>query len=313
MKKFIFEIIFYFLLPLTVIAVVAEYSLRSVPNDYAYKNDWLEENAQAVNILCLGPSTVFYDINPVYLDKVGFNAAHVSQSIKYDHFIFNKFYEQMDSLQYVIIGIDPWTPHGTMEDNDEWWRVKYYSIHYGCDYHKGERRYNYELHIHNLRVFKEAFRGLLTLIGLKNESHITVNSLGYGTNYTLKERAPNWNDGKPEALSHNNLIKESLKLNEIVNNREYITDISNKCKERNIEVILICTPLHNSYFDNIDEEYVKDRNDFCNSFANQFDNVSFYDFSDDKRFSEDDFYDFNHLNENGAKKFTMILNNITKL
>lgn len=310
MKKYLFETIFYFLLPLTFIAVVAEYSIRKIPNDYAYKSKWMQEHSNEIQTLCLGPSSVFYDINPVYFSEKGFNAAHVSQSIKYDHFIFNKFLPQMDALQNVIIGIDYWSPYGTMEESAEWWRVKYYHIHYACDYHKKEKKYNYELYFHNAGVFGIAFKGLLNLLKLREETHLTVNEYGYGENYTLSNRTADWDEGKPEALRHNQLISESVSLNKITENKAYIEDICKKSAEHGIRVFLINTPLRPSYYNNLTPEFLAEGKEFSSSFAREFKNVSYLDFSTDDRFSEEDFYDSIHLNETGSKKFTLLMDSI---
>lgn len=310
MKKYLVEIIFYFLLPLAVILIVAEYSIRKIPNDYAYKSDWLTQNAQDIKILCLGPSSINYDINPLFFDAKGFNAAHVSQTIKYDHFILDKYISRMDSLRYLIIGIDYWSPYGSMEETAEWWRLKYYSIHYGCKYHKGEAKYNYELYFHKLENFKIALNGLLTLLGLRNETHRTVNDLGWGENYTLSDRTTEWDNGIPEALRHNRMLEESLHPNLLEENRGYLADICRKSEQRGIQVLLVNTPLYKSYYDNLNPRFVKERKDFCDSFVSRFNNVEHLDFTNDSRFSADDFYDSNHLNEIGTKKFTRILNDI---
>ena len=310
MKKYLTEIVLYFLLPLVLMGVVAEYSLRKIPNDYAFKNHWLTQNSKDVQVFALGASTVLYDIDPQYLNKKGFNAAHLSQSLKYDHFIFNKFIDQMPSLEYVIMGIEYWSPFLDMGNSPEWWRVKFYNIHYGGNFYKREGKYNYELYFRNVETFKSAANGLLTIMGLKNESRRTVNDMGYAANYTLNNRTDNWDNGEYEVNRHNILISETIEEGVIVHNKKYLDDIINKCKERDIKVLLVNFPMYKSYRDLQLEEYLKTRNEFCNYFEEKYENVQFYDFSDDERFTEDDYYDANHLNEFGTKKFTMILDSV---
>lgn len=45
-------------------------------------------------------------------------------------------------------------------------------------------------------------------------------------------------------------------------------------------------------------------NDLSDSFG-----IKFYDYSGDVRFNDSDFYDSEHLNANGAKKISSIINN----
>ncbi|MBF6598611.1 MAG: hypothetical protein ITF98_10370 [Fermentimonas sp.] len=310
MKKYLIEIGLYFLLPATLLAVVSEYSLRKIPNDYAFKNQWLTINSRDVEVLALGASTVLYDINPQYLNKKGFNAAHLSQSLKYDHFIFHKFIDQMPSLEYVILGIEFWSPFGDIEDSPEWWRVKFYNIHYGSNFHRWQGKYNYELYFKNAATFKTAANGLLTIMGLKDESRRTVNDMGYGANYTLDKRQANWDNGEFEANRHNSIITHAIDKNNIIHNKKYVNDIIRECEKRNIKVLLINLPLYTSYRNSQKEEYLTIQKDFCISFDEQYDNVFFYDFSNIDYFTEHDYYDANHLNEIGSKKITLMLDSI---
>ena len=304
MKKYLIEIGLYFLLPLVLMGAVAEYSLRKIPNDYSFKNQWLTQNSKDVEILVLGSSSVLYDINPEYLHKKGFNAAHLSQSLKYDHFIFNKFIDQMPSLEYVILGIEYWSPFGEIEDSPEWWRVKFYNIHYGSNFYKWQGKYNYEIYFNN------AANGLLTIMGLKNENRRTVNDMGYGANYTSDKRQVDWDNGELEANRHNSLIRHAIDKNNITHNRQFVNDIIKKCEKRGIKVLLINLPLHTSYRNYQKQELINIQKDFCEAFDEQYDNVLFYDFSSSTYFAESDYYDANHLNEIGSKKFTLMLDSI---
>ncbi len=309
MKKYLLEIVFYFLLPAALIAVVSEYSLRKIPNDYAYKNQWLTQNSRDVEVLALGSSCVLYGIAPQLLQKKGFNAAYFSQSLKYDHFIFNKFIDQMPYLEYVIIGMDYWSPFGAIEESPEWWRAKYYNIHYGSRFHRWEAKYNYELYFRNIETFKRAGMGFLTLLGLKNETYRLVNDLGYATDYTMNNRPVEWDNGESTVSHHNELIYSSSKGN-IDQNRQFVEEIISTSADRNVKVMLVNFPMYKSYRNNRVQELVSQERDFYNYFVEKYENVFFHDFSADARFSENDFYDANHLNEKGAEKFTRILDSI---
>ena len=46
---------------------------------------------------------------------------------------------------------------------------------------------------------------------------------------------------------------------------------------------------------------------YCDSLVSINENLIYFDMLEDKRFSEDDFYDADHLNECGAAKLTKIL------
>lgn len=310
MKKYLVEITFYFLLPAVLIAAVAEYSLRKIPNDYALKNELLTKNSKDLEVLALGASSILHNINPTYTTKKGFNAAHFSQSLKYDRLIFNKFIDQMPNLEYVIIGIDYWSPYGDIEDSPEWWRVKYYNIHYGANLYRWEGKYNYELYFRDIGTFKRAGLGLLTLLGLRKDSHVSINDNGFGVHYTLKNRSADWDNGLEEASRHNALVDEALKLKPGFHNHKHVEDIILQCASRGVQVLLINVPLYRTYRENLNRLHLSSQNEFCQFFEKNYANVKHFDFSKDPRFSEDDFYDSNHLNDRGSEKFTRILDSI---
>lgn len=310
MKKYLINILLYFIFPILTIGVVWEYSIRSIPNDYAYKSKWLNNNADSIEVLYLGPSTIMYDINPLFSKWKGFNAAHVSQSLKYDHFIFNKYINQMDSLKYIILGVDFWSPYGEIEHSTEWWRIKYYTIHYNSPYHENKFKYKYEIYYHNPRTLQIAAQGASRLLGLGNVSHRTVNDMGHGTNYTTSNKALDWDNGITEAIRHNELIDKYQKYTQdYKNNFEYVSDICKVSQERGIKVILLGSPVYTSYTKTLDTKHIMNRNSFCQTIAGMYSNTTFIDLTDSNLFSADDFYDSNHLNEIGAEKLTKIIDN----
>lgn len=94
-----------FIIPILLGLVFCEHFLRKIPNDYSFKNEWLSNNARTIQVLNMGSSHAFYGIEPNLFSCKAFNAAHVSQSIKYDHFIFSKFVNDMDSLKVLVLPI----------------------------------------------------------------------------------------------------------------------------------------------------------------------------------------------------------------
>lgn len=309
-KKYLKDSFIFFIIPLLLIALAWEYSIRSIPNDYAYKSKWLNDNADSIEVLYLGPSTIMYDIDPSFSKWKGFNAAHVSQSLKYDHFIFNKYINQMDSLKYIVLGVDFWSPHGEMEHSTEWWRIKYYTIHYNSPYHENKFKYKYEIYFHNPRTLLIAAQGALRILGLGNVSHRTINDMGHGANYTTSNRAPDWDNGTSEAIRHNELIDSYYKdTQDYKNNFEYVRDICKVSQDRGIKVILLGSPIYASYTNTLDTIHIMNRNSFCQEIADIYSNTTFLDLTDSNFFSENDFYDANHLNEIGAEKFTKLIDN----
>ena len=298
MKRFITKTVFLILLPVIVGVVVCEIFLRRIPNDYAYKNEWLTNSSDSVQILNLGSSHAFFGIEPSCFSHKAFNAAHVSQSIKYDHFIFNLFDEKLYSLKVLVLPISYFSMLSSGPENGiEDWRVKYYSIYYHCKYHKFEPKYNLEiyngLHLKNV---------LYSMLG--KTSHRTCSDLGYGTTYQLEYRAEDWKESGVIAAKRHTI--KNIDTIILEKNKSLIEDMIAVCKKRHIQVIIVTTPTYQSYRDSLDKKQLDISVECCNEFAKH-DNVCYLDLLDDKRFTEDDFFDADHLNEYGAAKLTGIL------
>lgn len=299
MKRFIYRILLFIVLPLLIIVLVCEYSLRNIPNDYAFKNDWMDLHAQSVEIINLGNSHGYFGIEPSLFAYKAFNVAQESQDMKYNHFVFNKYYGKMDSLKVLILPISYSSFLGEgLETNDEKWRVKYYCIYYKCDYHKWELLHNSELY--NSLYFKDFhFKDVwFSLLGKADNRR--CNDLGRG----LWGRVGYQEDGAERARYHTAKKIDSVIVNQ---NQTYVEDMIVKCAERNVSVVLVTTPTFHTYSDNLNQEQLNLMINCCDYFQQKFSNVTYLNLLFDKRFTIDDFGDADHLNEFGAAKLTHIL------
>lgn len=298
MNRFLKYLLLFFI-PVFVGLAVVERLFRQIPNDYSYKNEWLSNNAGSIRVLNMGSSHAFYGIEPSQFSCKAFNAAHVSQSIKYDHFIFSKFVNEMDSLEVLVLPVSYGSFLGFGPENGiEDWRVKYYSIYYGCKYHRFEPKYNLE--VYNGLQFDKVWNSILG-----KADHRTCNELGFGTTYKLENRSEDWKESGATAAKRHTRAKIDSSIME--KNIRLVGEMVNKCVEKKAQVIILTTPTFHAYRENLNREQLKLMEDCCNSFVVQYDNVCYLNLLADERFCEDDFYDADHLNEFGAAKLTLIL------
>jgi hypothetical protein len=253
----------------------------------------------------LGASNGYFGINPEFFSKKAFNAAHISQSINYDLFIFNKFLPAFDSLQYLILPVTESTLISSLETSDEFWRIKNYTIYYGCGYHRFEPQYNLAFYGDNL--FSVISR--ISEYYIHGTSELYCNKLGFGLNYSFARKSKDWE--RSGILAARRHIKESsTKLfNENLN---YLNQLIEECHKKDIVVVLLITPAWHSYLDNIDIKQLESTLLTFKQVAEQNNNVRYIDMHNDKRFGENDFFDADHLDEIGAKKLTLILNDTLK-
>ena len=289
-----------FLVPIFTILVALEYTLESVPNSYRYKEQvFPEKYAHVVKILSFGSSHGYFNIRTSCFEKPAFNMGFPTQSLKYDYYLFNKYIDMCDSLQYVILPISYNLFRDEIENGPEWSRVKGYCMYMGCEYHKGEPRYNYEL----FGNFNTTMLSTVYNAWCGNENHISCDSLGWGSGYLYCNRPANWEHYGNLASGH------TIANRDYVNqNTAYLESIINTCKKRDIKVLLLTTPTWHTYYENLESGQYEEMQLICNSMARKYPNVRYINMIKDERFTERDFYDADHLDTYGADKLTRMLN-----
>ena len=302
MKKFLKKS-FLILIPLFLLIASMEIVIRHIPNDYSIKNKVMTEKGSDFNIVCLGNSQTYYGINPEFFDKPAYNCAHVSQQLHVDNFIFNKFVDQLDNLDYLFLNISYFSHLQSAFDGQEAWRIKYYYLYY--DYPRSETPFKYQFELYNLN-----FNSLLNIIkGCMGQPLYHIDNNGFGTIYTLQNKPASWEDCEYVVKNIHKIPVDSTTL---VHNYECVDNIAKKCREKGVKLILFTTPCWHTYTENVDKEQLKSSVEFAQYFANNYDNVYYLDMFIDDRFVADDFYDAYHLSDVGAKKLTLILNDYLK-
>jgi hypothetical protein len=297
--RFIYKIVV-FTFPILIFICFSEFIIKQIPNDYSYKNEYLTKNAQHIQILILGSSHSFFGINPKYFSKNSFNAAHVSQSLKYDLFILKKFKKNFSNLKVLILPISYFTLFTQLEDGQEHWRAKYYSLYYNCRYHSN-LMYNTEVMTSKPLTIIE-----LLIKYFNGENNITVSNLGFGLSYTNTAQSDLRKSGISAAKRHT----KNSNMNLLDTNLKLLSNIFTECDKMGVHPIIFTPPAWKSYRDNIDIKQFSMMKTSLASVLKKYANVKYYDFMEDDRFHKVDYKDADHLNDIGAKKLTRILDEI---
>jgi len=299
MKKFITYSVL-FVLPLIVALTCLEYLLRQVPNPYKYKYEWMQKNAEDVEILILGSSHTFYGIRPEFLEGNAFNLANTSQGMNQDLFLLEYWADKYKKLKTVIypISIFTWFTRRDLKDNIEAYRCRYYKIY--MDYNQYPNLPFYNLELAHYRTAKEKATKLFS-----SKKDLGHDEYGWGSTYKLSNKEMDkWNDKTGAAAAK---MHTSKSWDHIDKNYARMKKIFDFCKSRNIQLIFVTTPCWHSYYDKLDQKQLAKMHELTNQFKKEFD-VPYFDYLKDSRFNADDFFDSNHLSDIGATKFTKILN-----
>lgn len=308
MKRFVIKVLLTIIIPVFLLLAAYEWAMRSIPNGFSYKSELWENNVSGIKVLILGSSHTFHGFDPSCFDKKAFNAALSSQTYNYDWFIFDKYFDRMDSLEYVIVPLSSFSPFGKLEDGDEAWRSSYYSIYFNCDIHKWyEIKYRYffpYISVDNIQRVKSYFIDK----SFNNNSGMDIN--GYLIK-TIDDRIDDFDkDGLTAARRHsvNKIDKKTKIWNE---NFGYMKDIITRCEKRGIRVIIVTTPTLPEYYTHLCQEQINAMVYFGNQLE-QYDNVKYLNLLESPLFNNDDFCNSDHLLDKGARKLSLMVNDTIK-
>jgi hypothetical protein len=297
MRAFLLSIAKFFI-PILLLLGVMETLLRRIPNDYQKKRDFLDKHANEIEILCLGNSHGYYDLNPVYFDKPSFNAAYVSQTLDYDYRIFNKYRNRFKKLRTIIIPISYSSYYVRLEDSIESWRVKNYIINYGF---VGSINFKDYFEIFSNRFITSLSR--LNNYYILHNKEITCSDNGFGI---ISESEIKMDIEKSSIEAAKRHTVADYKFFEA--NSRLVEKIIGDASLNDIHVILFTPPAWSTYRMNLDTTQLIKSTEFSTRLSKKYKVVVFKSFISDSAFTRYDFFDGDHLNSSGAKKLTKKIN-----
>ena len=290
MKPFLLKV-FLFLLPVCLLMIVVEWQLRQIPNAYSLKKTQLDNLCGEIEILCLGSSHAFFGVNPVYFSKKAYNAANYSQTLDCDQKILEKYINKMPALKTVLMPVSCFSFFEKMEESDEMWRKKFYTL---------------SMKIGKPDIFDDYMifsneRQELIPYWLHKKREIPVSELGFGITDHIQRNTEFFEKNGAEAAKRHTISNLDLRKKEM---SDIMEEIILLCKSHNVSVVLVMLPAHQSYRNRLNQQQLDITFSLIDFFRQQHQNVRVYDAFADAEFINDDFSDADHLSETGAKKFT---------
>ncbi|MGF1556905.1 hypothetical protein [Paucihalobacter sp.] len=289
---------FIFLLPIVIVFIGMEFLLRNIPNSYQFKADFMQKNAQDIEVLILGNSHSFYGVNPKYLEDSAFNLSHVSQSLEVDLATLRAYLPEMKQLKKIVLRLSYDTLFEVLSETDESWRYKDYRLYTDVDLNYKITHYSEVLSV----SLKENIKRLNNFY-VKNIDALNCNVYGWGNDASSVLSKDLISTGPKVAKKHtaetNFFLSQNLKS---------LNDIIELCQQNSIEVILVTFPCYNSYTENLNEYQLKTTIETGENMDRVFKNCTYLNFMNDDRFKAEHFFDADHLNDKGAKLFSEILN-----
>ncbi len=235
-----------------------------------------------------------------------FNFALTSQSISYDYEIVSYYSDYLAEGGIMFITVSFFSFYGREEtdnDNFESKNKRYYSILPPHKIKKYDWKEDIKNHLLPVINDEDLLRILVEGKETGEENWKKIWYLNAAESEDLEEAAER--AYQRHYVDNENII-ETKKVRE--GELKALRDIILLCKEKNVEPVLITTPLLPEYKDKIRKDFLEDFYKRIGKIAMET-GVEYYDYSSDMRFIHSPalFMDVDHLNEKGALKFTGIL------
>lgn len=270
-----------------------------MPNNFAVKHEVLEKNIDRAEIIVAGSSHAYLGIKPQMLDVPAVSIAYAGQDIYYDSQILLKYLSQANRVKLVIV------------------TLSYISFEYLKEDSVGGKQTAFYQKFWEIPPPTPGFR-------LADYSAIAMNGIQPSRYYLLTGKSSGIeiiDDSGGSAIERGTKLYDvrhgeiavkrhdaELKEKYIAQNRQYLDELFTELKLRNIQAVLVTTPNFHTYYDNLNpERYLRMQNEI-QSLQQKY-GLEYYNYMKDERFVAEDFGDSNHLNTQGAEKFTRILKN----
>ena len=302
MNRFLLKLII-FITPILLLMVGLEIALRNLPNDYKLKWSSLTQKEAELEVLVFGSSHAFYGVNPYYLSANAYNMSYVTQTINQELSIFSEKKEKLKNLKRIYWLISSFSLGSDLESLNSVSRYKNYVLYYGS---KGTRLEHYsELLSYNLK----SSIGRLKSYYYDHNFSYSCDSLGFSGRNKIMELEKT---AKDAAKRHRVDFQDEEVIKLIKKQLLGLNEVLDFCEENEIEVVFLIPPFTSYYVDAVGEHQWNELDRRMKKLTKGRKYCTYYNLMNAKEFEDSDFYDGDHLNEQGAEKLSKLLVEKTK-
>jgi len=293
MKNFLYRI-FLFCIPVILITIGCEIYVRNMPSFYKQKRDQLIANADSIEVLILGSSHAMDGADPNQFTLYAHNLAFGAQSIYFDRKLAEKYLPDLPRIKYVLLNLEY---NSLYFDHDEG-RDFFYKYYYGINYK--DRKFYKESFLQSFFVYTP--EKTLSLIFSKQQVKLVK-----GWDNTTGP-----NDEAVTSMEKNELRAKGF-TNTAINWKggdSVLTDLEVLIKylqSRNITPVLLTYPTYSLMRSFLDTSIIERNRNIANTLSQKY-QMPYLDYFDDDSFTVSDYFNCDHLNAQGAAKFSKKVN-----
>lgn len=298
MKPFLTKLML-FLLPLVIVGGLAEGTLRSIPNSYTTKAEAMERKANTIEVLFFGSSHTLFGIDPSVMTVEGYNLANPSQSLDLDYRLYQRFAPQLPKLTTVVITVSSFSLFTSLASGVESWRMANYALYYDLDL-PWTLQNQTELFSNS---FKSSALKLWSFL-VNGQDQSRVDAFGYQSK---------------DPLISVDMVQSAIKASarhtftdwsQLETQTQILSAFITEANQRGHRVILLIPPASSMYVERISTAQMEKTREVLSELAQSNPMVTLVDLLEDPRFELNDFYDADHLNQNGSRKLSALLDTL---
>jgi hypothetical protein len=301
-KVFLTSVLCFFV-PIVLGYILIEVLVLQIPFNYKNTASFFNSENDKIETIILGSSQMNNAVNPKYLDKTAINFASTSQHHDLDYNIYNQTKSKLNNLKYVVIELS--YAHLELPHNGKYfWKNSVYLKYYGVN------AFNRNTYFKDRLIYlsnPDFYSRSLYDYNILNKQEANYNSYGFDEN--------NFQGSfKNLAFSEEKIAEMKIKVRKTnqdlqKENTVFLFKMLDDLESNKYNVIIATLPVYKTYVEYIDTSVVKRRDSILEVINKKYKNVSFLkEENDTTLFTVTDFINHNHLNPNGAEKFTKKLN-----
>lgn len=297
------------MIPLIMVSILCELYMRSYKTQYDYKNEGVLAKHDDIKLIILGNSHALNDVNPQQFDLPAFNLAAGNQSLYFDKRIALKYLDSLKNLKFVLITVDYHSLYFSSQGIRDIWSYYTYDIVYkNQSFVKESISYFWFGFTPRITgsIMKEQ---LLGYINRRNGEHPMGLVDGWqpaeGTilasfeEKQLQARANYFNGVVHDGSSEYDEVKKDLE--------DFIIEL----QASDITPILVSSPISSQLHALLDQKIVEANKEYIDNLSRKYELV-YWNMTDS--ISETTYFNNNdHLNVEGANKYSQMLNELLQL
>jgi DltD protein len=291
---------FCFLLALAWFGV--ELGLARIPNSFSAKRSGLRALSREIDTVILGSSEAFFGLSPHSLSGTAYNLANSAQALRYDFEIMKRVLPDLPALRRVIIQIDYVSLYAELYDHVENWR----QYGYYQEWHIPLAR---AIDYWDVRLFSRAplYKLAPVLRDLAKGRRVTFATCVDDRGWCRAE--DDWASpglGVDDAQRMLDGQQANMHEDHVPANTAILERLIAMLRERGIEVAIVIMPVCPSYRALLPRDRWERAQEIVEGIARKH-GARYLDFENEPHMAGGDFNDVNHLNAQGAPRFTRIL------